>query len=197
MKIAYEKQGFCGDKTFGFCWNETDRAEDDSFFFGDFNIFVNNTKILNGEFVYDINIALWQLKQSLLSIKSNVITNSDSSKEDLYMSAYRYRKYWTYIEDEKYKDLTKGLEWDDPKVDEILEEIDNELNSYEKECSFGGIELDLYYEITDQGWHFFLFQNKEKTKDRLIYSNDNGKTVYEVQLELGTVERVLSELPDL
>ena len=43
MSIPYQKQGFCGDKNFGFCWNEAARPEDDSFFFGDFNIFVNNT----------------------------------------------------------------------------------------------------------------------------------------------------------
>ena len=197
MKIAYKKQGFCGDKTFGFCWNETDRAKDDSFFFGDFNIFVNNTKILDSEFVYDINVALWRLKQSIVYIKNNVITNSDSLKEDLYMTAYRYRKYWTYIETTKYENLVNELALDDPKVHEMLEEITIQLNSYEKEYSSGGIELDLYYDITDQGWRFFLFQNKDKTKDRLIYSNDNGKTVYEVKLELGTVEKVLSELPDL
>lgn len=143
-----------------------------------------------------INFIIRGFKENIVQIKENKITCSNEDKNILYLNACRYRRYWTYKEDEEYENLTRGLEWDDPKVDKIWKEIDNNLNKYELNNSFG-LELEVYPVISDQGWQFFLFQNQEKNKDRLIYSNDSGKTVYEVQLELGTVERVLSELPDL
>lgn len=143
-----------------------------------------------------INFIIHGFKENIVKIKENKITCSNEDKNTLYLNACYYRKYWTYIENEEYENFVENLEWDDPKIDEIFEKIDNKLNKHELNSSFG-LELEVYPVISDQGWQFFLFQNQDKTKDRLIYSNDWGKTVHEVQLELGTVERVLSELPDL
>lgn len=199
MSIPYKKQGFCGDKNFGFYWNEIERSENNHWIFGEFGIFVNNTQILQQntqDIVYTLNCILWELKQTIPYIKKG-ITLSDDTKENLYFMACRYRKYWTYIEDEQYVFVKNSIDVDETKIDKVLEKIENDLNEYEKNYSSGGVEFDLYTEISDQGWQFFLFQNQDKTKDRLIYSNDWGKTVHEVQLELGTIERVLSELPDL
>lgn len=196
MSSTYKKQGFCGSKKFGFYWNETERSEDNFWLYGEFNIFANNAKLLDDEFTYNINEALYFLKRTSSYIKDN-ISNSDDSKENLYMAACRYRKYWTYIEQDKYEEVCEHFDFDSPKVDEILEQINKELNKYEALYYSGGIELDLYSEISDQGWRIFLFRDQNKTKDRVIYSNNNGKNVFEVQLELGTVARVLSELPNL
>jgi len=47
--------------------------------------------------------------------------------------------------------------------------------------------------VRDSGWDIYLFgANKD---ERLIYSKDNGKTVFEKRLPRGTIEKVLSSLP--
>ena len=161
---------------------------------GEILTLVSNPEISNRG--YYINFIIRFLKDNIVELKKQQITCSDEQKDTLYMNSYRYRRYWTYIEDIYHDNAVKELADDDPKIDEIFEEIEERLNQYELNNSFG-LELEVYPDISDQGWRFFLFQNSSQTKDRLIYSKDNGKNVFEVQLELGTVARVLSELPDL
>ena len=225
-------KGNCGDKNFGFYWQEAHRTEDDYFIIGQFQLIVNNQELLetiynnihqdnlsatekisvttkSGENLtyisnapiwkndisekgYYINLIIRYFKEDLVKIKENKITCSDESKDVLYLKASYLRGYSTYKEDIwQCGDDIENWDW---------EKIDNNILKYQEkykseELPFG-FEFDTYPDISNQ-WHFFLFQNEDKTKDRLIYSNDNGRTVYEVQLELGTVERVLSELPDL
>ena len=183
-------KGSCGDRNFGFYWFETERSKDNSFIYGQFQIIVANNELLKSEYeiAYDINIIARYFKKDLKHIRKREITFSNDSKDDLYLRAERSRGDYTYLE---YEQLNNGTKTE--------KQIDIELLKYKSAKPFG-YRFNLYYDIEDQGFAFYLFRNRNK--DRLIYCSnssfeENGKTVYEVQLELGTVERVLSELPDL
>lgn len=220
-------KGNCGDRNFGFFWQETQRTADNSFIIGDFQLVINNQELLekrqmkiedeilpapekttvktnDGEILglvanpkvasrgYYINFIIRCFKDNLVEIKQNKITCSDENKDILYLKASYLRGYSTYKEDVwQCGDDIRNWDWE--KIDDNILKYQEEYKS--EELPFG-FEFDTYPDISNQ-WSFYLFQNQDKTKDRLIYSNDSGKTVYEVQLELGTVERVLSELPDL
>lgn len=49
--------------------------------------------------------------------------------------------------------------------------------------------------VKDTGWDVYLFGAGDE--ERLIYSKDEGKTVFEKRLARGTVEKVLRSLPKL
>ena len=181
-------QGSCGDKNFGFSWYETSRTDDNYFIYGKLQITLDNEELLDDR-TYDLNIIFRYLKNNLKSIKEWDFDYYDEgkSKEELYFHALRFWGHWTYEEIEAYDrgEITQ---------DDIENAIDDYWENKSDEEGFGGYHISPYYDISDQGWQFFLFRNKEK--ERLLCSNNHGKTVLEAQLPLGTVEKVLSELPN-
>ena len=67
MALPYQKQCFCGDKNFGFYWNETERVQNGRFLLGEFAIFVNHNQILKQDIVYSYNEMLLLLLLSHFS----------------------------------------------------------------------------------------------------------------------------------
>ena len=112
---------------------------------------------------YYINFIIRDFKKNLVEMKKNKITCSDESKDILYLKSAYLRDYQTYKEDAWClgNDIRN---WDWEKIDDNILKYQEEYKS--EELPFG-FEFDTYLDISNQ-WHFYLFHNKAKTKDRLI-----------------------------
>jgi hypothetical protein len=156
---------------------------------GLFNIIVDGDLLVHkgANWTIDLNIA--DLKSILKKFNFDDATDSKQSKEDLFISAARSFKS-NVCSDPYYPE--EWLDESDPIYLNTIDALDK-LSNYWASKKVG---INIYtQELEDYGLQIYLFV--DGTQERLIYSYDDGKTIFEKRLTKGTVQKVLMELPDL
>lgn len=181
--------GYIGDRNFGFSWFEKERTDDNIHIYGYFQMYIKSKTTLQfpPKVVYTINYVIDVLCSSLINIEQNQ-TDSDESKEQLFADAIHSRGDWIYSDIELVEKLIQT------NHDEVLKFQEFSKKRFESFDRVQGAEIKFYADIANQGLKMFLFKNKNK--DRLIYSYNNGKDVFEASYGLGTVKNMLEEVEE-
>lgn len=182
-----------GTYEFAITYDVYERSDDGHCTFGFFNIVIDDELLIHRGSNWTLNCILSYLKNTIEAIEAHGMQQSILDKDNLYLKAMesRGKSYLVY----NAPDFLKQR-WELSDDAELLAKVD----TFEKEQNEKitrppfGTEIELYGELENYGWRFFLFGAGEE--ERLIYSKDAGKTVFEKILPRGTVEKVLRSLPD-
>jgi len=176
-----------GSWEFGITYDIYERSPDQRWIFGFFNIVIDDELLIHRGSNWTLNCVIPYLKNTINDIDARGLVEVNLNKNTAYLKACASRNYYSYIE----IDLMNAANQFPENA-----ELSAQIEDYEKKITDPpfGIEIQSYSELTDYGWRFFLFGAGEE--ERLIYSKDAGKTVFEKRLPRGTVEKVLRSLPD-
>ena len=163
------------------------RHVDEHFVFGIFNIYIADRPILEKGSNWTLNCLISHLKSSADPISTKC---GDETSENLYRKACESRGYWLH-DTPRFDDT-----WWSSEEPETVMFMDRfvELLDRRKTHPPAGTELELYCELLDKGWRFFVYTSE--SGERLIYSNDQGKTVFEHVLPNGATKSFLLSLPE-
>ena len=170
-----------------FTYEVLTRQPDSHFAFGTFNISIDNQLLLDGGSNWTIDCIVSILKNTFISLPSKKISGT---KQELFEKAYVSRGYLLHNAPQF------PSEWWDSDEPLISQLIDTYIKITNENCTYPpfGTELCLYSELVDLKLRIFLFTTDDG--DRIIYSKDHGKTVFEKLVLKGTVEKVIESLPN-
>ena len=163
------------------------RQQDSHFVFGTFNIFIDDLLLINGGSNWTIDCIVSTLKNTSISLPSE---NFSGCKQELFEKAYVSRGY------ELHNATQFPSEWwgsNEPLISQLIDIYLRITNANRTYPPFG-TELCLYCELEDLNLRIFLFTTDDG--DRIIYSKNHGKTVFEKLVLKGTVEKVIESLPN-
>jgi Immunity protein 42 len=178
---------FGDPKNIAIAYEVLDRQKNSNFCFGIFNIFIDDVSLVGSGSNWTINSLISCIKQTS---EPMIITDIEThGKEQLYRKACESRGYWMF-------DTPKFNEswWssDDTEIAEFMDKYSELLDKRRTKPPFG-TELVHYSEIVDEGWRMFIFATN--TDERIVYSNDLGKTVFEKHLPKNTIKDLIRALP--
>lgn len=179
-----------GTWEFAITYDIYERSDDGKWIFGFFNIVIDDELLIHRGSNWTLNCIVSYLKKNISSIEQKVLDEPDLDKDTLFIKSSKSNGYGVYT-DPQIPDS-----WWESNDLEIKAKLDLHLKSLEdekKQPQFG-IAIELFGELDDTGWQFYLFGAGRQ--ERLIYSKDAGKTVFEKRLPRGTVEKVLRSLPN-
>ncbi|WP_029149078.1 Imm42 family immunity protein [Methylophilus sp. 5] len=176
-----------GTWEFGITFEVLERQDDSHFVFGFFNIVIDDELLIHRGSNWTLDCMIAYLKRTIEDIEAQGLVETNLGKDNAYIQACATRNYYSYIEMELIHALNEFPE---------DKELSGQIDDYDKKVTNipFGIEIKSYGELSNYGWRFFLFGAGEE--ERLIYSKDAGKTVFEKILPRDTVEKVLRSLPD-
>ncbi|NUT61739.1 Imm42 family immunity protein [Herbaspirillum sp. C9C3] len=172
--------------TFAF-WYDI-HSESNGFCFGPFNIFVNGKTVLRStEDSFTLNMIAADLDRSLDGQQTVAEVASDYDARELFVAAMESRGYFPATDPE-----FPSVWWRDDggKMGQLTDLYIDIVDERRRSPPFG-LELSMYSDIGDAGWHFFLFQSQGA--EILIYSKDRGRSVFSSVLNHGKVEGVIRD----
>lgn len=172
--------------TFAF-WYDI-HSETNGFCFGPFNIFINGKTVLRStEDSFTLNMIAADLDRSFDGWQTVTQVASGYDTRELFVTAMQSRGYFPATDPE-----FPSVWWrDDGGKRGQLTDLYIDIVDERRRSPPFGLELSMYSDIGDAGWHFFLFQSQGT--ELLIYSKDRGKNVFSAVMNEGEIENVIQK----